>query len=160
MGRARISHNAEVHQMDTEAKAHALERMTDRIDRESRVLPYRWGYFQGVALIPWSLFLVLGAILDLRKFREDPAYISAIVLLIGVVGLPLGLGLLWKRKFALVLVYVTFGLTLVLVAIKIPVASLHYKNEGYIGSAFSEAEMLLLWLCSLLYYKKRRAQFR
>jgi len=37
---------------------------------------------------------------------------------------------------------------------------LHYKNEGYIGSAFSEAEMLLLWLCSLLYYKKRRAQFR
>jgi hypothetical protein len=146
--------------LDTEDKAPALERMTERMDREGKVLPYRWGYFQGAVVIPWSLFLLLGAILDLRKFRQDPWYISVIVLVIGLVGLPLGVGLLQKRKFALTLVYVTFGLTLSLVAIKIPVAILHYRSEGEIGSALPEAELLLLWLGSMVYYRKRHAQFR
>jgi hypothetical protein len=134
--------------------------MSERMDREGRVLPYRWGYFQGVVLIPWSLFLILGAILDLRKLPEDPEYISAIILLIGLVGFPLAVGLLQKRKFALTLVYVTFGLTLLLVAIKIHVAAIHFRNQGDIGSALPEAELLLVWLGSMVYYRKRQAQFR
>jgi hypothetical protein len=146
--------------LDFEDKARALERMTERMGREGEVLPFRWGYFQGAVVIPWSLFLILGAILDLKKFRQDPWYISVIIIVIGLVGLPLGVGLLQKRKFALTLVYVTFGLTLLLVAIKIPVAILHYRSEGDIGSALPEAELLLVWLGSMVYYRKRQTQFR
>jgi hypothetical protein len=134
--------------------------MKERIDVESRSLPYRWGYFQGAIQIPWSLFLIFATVLDLRQSRYEPLYISAIYLLLGLVGLPLGVGLLLKRKFALVLVYVTFGLVLLLTAIKTPVAIMHYRDEGEVGSAFFEAELLLLWLCSMIYYRKRQLQFR
>lgn len=146
--------------MGTEFEARRLARTTERIDRESKDLPYRWGYFQGAVLIPWSLFLVLIAIVDFRKLHDEPSYISAINLLLGLVGLPLGLGLLLRRRFALVLVYVMFGLALLLVAIKIPVAIRHYTDVGEKGSGVFEAEQLLLWLCSMIYYRKRHAQFR
>jgi hypothetical protein len=76
------------------------------------------------------------------------------------VGLPLGVGLLLKKRFALLLVYATFGLTLALAAIKLPVAILHYKDQGDRGSAIFEAEMLLFWLCCILYYRKRESQFK
>jgi len=157
---ARIPANAEAHRLDTESKARALARMTERIDRESKGLPYRWGYFQGAVLIPWSLFLVLVAVVDLRKLHEEASYISAIFLLLGLIGLPLSLGLLLKRRFGLVLMYVTFGLTLLLVAIKIPVAIRHYTDLGEKGSGIFEAEQLLVWAFSMVYYRKRQAQFR
>ena len=76
-----------------------------------------------------------------------------------MIGLPLGFGLLLKKKFALVLVYIMFGLTLLLVAVKIPVAIGHYTEWGDNGSAFSEAELLLVWLLSVVYYRKRKMQF-
>jgi len=145
--------------VDTDAKTRAVERMAERIDRETKDLPYRWGYFQGATLIPWSLFLIAGSVWALRKSNYEPWYISAIVLLVGLVGLPLGFGLLVKQRFALVLVYVIFGLTLLLVAIKIPVAIRHYTDPGEIGSGFPEAEMLLVWLFSMVYYRKRQTQF-
>jgi hypothetical protein len=134
--------------------------MAERIDRESKSLPYRWGYFQGVVLLPWSLFLIAGSVWGLRQPNYEPWYISVVVLLLGLVGLPLGLGLLLKKRFALALVYVMFGLALLLVAIKIPVAISHYTDPGEIGSGFPEAEMLLVWLFSIVYYRKRRTQFR
>jgi hypothetical protein len=146
--------------VDSDAKTRAVERMAERIDRESKDLPYRWGYFQGAVLLPWSLFLIVGSVGALRKPNYEPWYISAIVLLLGLVGLPLGLGLLAKKRFALVLVYVMFGLTLLLVAIKIPVAIRHYIDPGENGSGFPEAEMLLVWLFSTVYYRKRQTQFR
>jgi hypothetical protein len=126
----------------------------------SLALPYRWGYFQGAILIPWSLFFVVGSILELRKPASEPLYVPVMVLLIGFVGLPLSVGLLLKKKFGLVLVYVTVGLTFLLVAIKLPVAMRHYTDSGEAGSVIPEAEMLLVWLFSMLYYKKRQAQFR
>jgi hypothetical protein len=157
---ARIPENAEVRALDTEAKTRKLARIAERIDRESIALPYRWGYFQGAILIPWSLFLVLGSILELRKQPPEPLYILAVVLLIGLVGLPLSVGLLLKKRFALVLVYAMVSLTLLLVATKIPVAMRHYTDHGETGSVIPEAEMLLVWLLSMLYYRKRQIQFR
>ena len=146
--------------MATDSKKRALERLAEKIDEESKDLPYRWGYFQGAVLVPWSLFIILATVMDLQKPKYEPSYILAIVLLLGLVGLPLGFGLLLKRKFALVLVYVMFGLTLLLAAAKIPVAIRHYTDSGDLGSAFSEAELLLVWLLSMIYYRKRRTQFR
>ena len=154
------SANPEMHALATDAKNRAIERLAERIDEESKDLPYRWGYFQGAVLVPWSIFIIVATVVDLRKPEQYPTYIPAIVLLLGLVGLPLGSGLLLKRRFALVLVYVMFGLTLLLAAVKIPVAIRHYTDSGDVGSAFSEADLLLVWLLSMIYYRKRQKQFR
>lgn len=146
--------------MDTDAKTRAVARMAERINAESKVLSYRWGYFQGAVLLPWSLFLILGSLWALRTPNYEPWYISAICLVSGLIGLPLGLGLLMKKRFALVLVYVMFGLMLLLAAVKLPVAIRHYTDPGEKGSALPEAEMLLVWLFSIVYYRKRQPQFR
>lgn len=121
-------------------------------------LPYRWGYTQGVLLIPFSLLLLLGTASELRT-RHDAWYVTMIALLMGLTGLPLAVGLLRKKKYALNLVYLMFGLALIMTAIQIPVAATHYADQGDKGSAFFEAEMLLLWLLSTVYYRKRREQF-
>jgi len=136
-----------------------------RVDSNSptstpKALPYRWGYFQGAFLIPFSLLVLLGTAADRLKPKHDPWYFELIALLMGLVGLPLAVGLLQKRRFALPLVNAMFGLTLALVALKLPVAIRNYLDPGDKGSAFVEAELLLFWLLSLIYYRKRRQQFR
>lgn len=126
----------------------------------AKPLPYRWGYFQGALLIPFSLLILLGTAADHIKPKHDPWYLAIAGLLMGAVGLPLAVGLLWRKRFGLILVYVMFGLTLLLLAIKIPIATRHYTDLGDNGSAFFEVELMLVWLLSLVYYRKRREQFR
>lgn len=145
--------------LDSE-KNRQMKRVAARIAKENENLPYRWGYFQGVAMIPWSLMLILSVASDLIKPHHGPWYFATIGLLMGIVGLPLAYGLLKKRAFALTLVYVMFGLSLLLVSIQLPIAIRHFTDQGDKGSAFAEAELLLLWLLSLIYYRKRKAQFR
>jgi hypothetical protein len=77
----------------------------------------------------------------------------------GLVGLPLGIGLLRRKKFALTLVYLMVVLALLQVSIQLPIAVTHFADRSDKGSAFFEAEMLLLWLLSMVYYRKRRDQF-
>jgi len=108
--------------------------MTERMDREGVSLPYRWGYFQGTVLLPGSLLIIVGSIWDLWRVHSDPSYIAALAFVTGLVGIPLGVGLLLKRRFALVMLYVMFGLALLLVAIKIPVAVRHAGNPGALGA--------------------------
>ena len=146
--------------LDAEAKARTISKIAERIDRESETLPYRWGYFQGAVLIPWSLLIILGTFADLLKPKHEPWYLTTIGFLMGFLGLPLAVGLLRKKRFAVALVYVMFVLTLLLVAIKIPVAVKHFTDPGDNGSAFLEAELLLMWLLSLVYYRRRQSQFR
>lgn len=145
--------------MATEFKGRRADAMTRRIENESRQLPYRWGYFQGVFLIPWSVLIILGAWMELRRPEHESRYISIIALLLGLIGLPLAIGLLRKKKFALPLIYLSFGLSLALVIIKLPIAIIHYRDSGDRGSSFFEAEQLFFWLCCLLYYRKRKSQF-
>ena len=124
----------------------------------SKPLPYRWGYFQGVLVIPFSLLMLLGTVSDLLKTRHYPWYLTSIGLLMGMVGLPLGVGLLQKKKYALSLVYLMFALALLQAAIQLPIAMIHFADQSDKGSAFFEAWMLLLWLLSMVYYRKRREQ--
>ena len=124
----------------------------------SSPLPYRWGYFQGVLIIPFSLLMLLGTASDLLKSRHYPWYLTLITLLMGLVGIPLGVGLLQKKRFALSLVYLMFALALLQAAIQLPVAIIHFADQSDKGSAFFEAWMLLLWLLSMVYYRKRREQ--
>ena len=119
---------------------------------EAKPRPYRWGYFQGVALVPFSLLILLGTAANQIGPHRDPWYLAAIGSLIGVVGL------LRKKRYALSLVYVMFCLSLLLTAVKIPVAIRNFTSQENIGSAFFEAELLLFWLLSIVYYRKRQAQ--
>jgi len=128
-------------------------------------LPYRWGYFQGVILIPWSLLVILSVASNATKYShdpwysQDPWYLTVVGFLMGLLGLPLAIGLLMKKAFALRLVYAMFGLSILLVAIQLPIAIKHYADPGDKSSAFFEAEMLLFWLLSMVYYRKRKAMF-
>jgi hypothetical protein len=136
---------------DIQSKARASAPIATRIAEVSRPRPYRWGYFQGAVLIPWSLLLIVGTILEFLKPRPEPWYLTT---------MPLAFGLLRKKAFALFLVYAMFGLALLLMAIKLPMAIRHYTDRGDSGSAFFEAELLLVGLFSLVYYRRRKEQFR
>jgi hypothetical protein len=140
-------------------RENAKARIAARLEQESRVLPYRWGYFQGAILIPWTLLLTLASLGELFRLHEEPWYISTLTLVMGLMGFPLAYGLLWKKFLAFPFLYATVGLALLLVAVKLPVAIVHYRESGYNGSAISEAEILLVWVASLPYYRNRQAQF-
>jgi hypothetical protein len=130
--------------------------MNARISEESKTRPCRWGEFPGAILIPWSLVIVFSVLSDLLKPRRDPWYLTIIGLLMGLLGLPLAYGLLRKKAFALMLVSAMFGFSLLLVAIQLPIAIRHFADTGDKGSAFFEAELLLMWLLSFVYYRRRR----
>jgi hypothetical protein len=125
----------------------------------STPLPYRWGYFQGAIIIPISLLTFIGSIADLVRLHTQPWTVSAISLLMALLGLPLGVGLLKRRWYALTLLYVMLWLSVLLVAVKLPIAIGHFTDAGDIGSALPEAELLLIWLLSTVYYRKRQMQF-
>jgi hypothetical protein len=126
---------------------------------EPQSLPYRWGYFQGVVLIPWSLLTLFAAVAFFTRPLGEPWPYTLTIAAMGVLGFPLAFGLLWKKRFALPLIYAMFGLSLLLAAIQVPTAIAHAADHGYRGSALPEAEMLLVWLFSLVYYRRRRTQF-
>jgi hypothetical protein len=128
------------------------------VNSETPQLPYRWGYFQGALLIPFSSVLVLGVVGEQMQPSHEPWFVAVMLILICMVGLPLGIGLLMKKRFALPLVYVICGLTFLLTCVKVPYAVMHFSNQGG-GSAFFEAELLLVWLFSFVYYRKRRSMF-
>jgi len=137
-----------------------MSRIAERLAEESESLPYRWGYFQGAILIPWSLLVILVSLADLLILHLQPWYLVTIQLLIGLLGLPLAVGLLRKRPFGLMLVHVMFGLSLLQVGVKVPIAIGHFADLGEIGSGMFEAEQMLVWLLSLPYYRKRKSQFQ
>ena len=101
----------------------------------------------------------MGAAADLLKTHQQHWLVASIALLMGMVGLPLGVGLLSKKRYALGLVHLMFGLALLQALIQIPVAATHFAVQGENGSAIFEAELLVVWMLSLVYYRKRRNQF-
>jgi hypothetical protein len=145
--------------LDDAAKSRAVARIAERIVQESESLPYRWGYFQGAILIPWSLLIIFSVVSYSMKRHHDLWYLLAIELLMGFLGLPLAYGLLRKRAFAIMLVYAMFGLSLLLASMQLPIAIRHFADTRDSGSAFFEAEQLLVWLLSVVYYRRRRVQF-
>ncbi len=78
----------------------------------------------------------------------------------GLVGVPLGVGLLERKRYGYILVHVMFGLAVLLVLVKIPVAVMHLTDIADNGSVIPEAEFLVVWLLCTAYYRKRQAQFR
>jgi predicted membrane channel-forming protein YqfA (hemolysin III family) len=145
--------------VDDEAKSRAVTRVAERITKESETLPFRWGYFQGVVLIPWSLLVISSVVSDLVAPHPYPWYQLTIALLMGLLGLPLAYSLLRKRAFAFPLVHAMFGLSLLLAAIRLPHVMRHYADPGEKSSGLFHAALLLTWLLSMMYYQRRKAQF-
>ncbi len=156
-GRGRVERSEVLRSLSVDANdiPHPAE---SRIQAKPR--PYRWGYFQGVVLIPFSLLVLLGTASNQIGPHRDPWYLAVISYLVGIIGLPLSVGILRKRRYALILVYVMFALSLLFAAVKIPVAIKNFTSQENIGSRFFEAELLLFWLLSIVYYRKRREQLR
>jgi predicted membrane metal-binding protein len=127
---------------------------------EQPQIPYRWGYFQGLVLIPFSLFLGLGVVGEQLQPHHEPWFVATLTFLIAMVGPPLGVGLLMKKRFAWPLLHIMCGLSFLLICVKVPLAVMNFTSEGTRGSAFFEAELLLVWLFSFAYYRKRRALFQ
>jgi len=143
--------------MDIEHTTPAADNRNSSEIRQPGTLPYRWGYFQGVFLIPFSLLLLLDAASGLIQAHQRPWYLTSLGFLIGVTGLPLAVGLLRKKKYALNLVYVMFGLAILQASIQLPIAVMNFADPDK-GSAFFAAEWLLFWLLSMVYYRKRSEQ--
>ena len=101
----------------------------------------------------------IGSIADLVRLHTESWTASAIALLMALLGLPLGVGLLKRRWYALTLLYVMLWLSMLLVAVKLPIAIGHFTDAGDISNALPEAELLLVWLLSTVYYRKRQMQF-
>jgi len=125
--------------------------------------PYRWGYLQGTILIPLSLAITLIGLAELIKPNFSAwisIFIAILLVAMGALGLPLAIGILFKRRYALSLVYVMFILSLINAAVKVPLAVNNAGDLGIRGSAIAEAEWLLMWVLSLIYYRKRASQLR
>lgn len=127
---------------------------------ETRPRPYRWGYFQGALLIPFSLVVLLDTASNQIQPHHDPWYLAVIGYLVGITGLLLSVGILRKRRYVLSLIYVMLVLSLVFAAVNASFAVRHFANQERRAGAFFLAELLLFWLLSAIYYRKRRWQLR
>lgn len=126
-----------------------METATNAMAGESR--PYRWGNFHGGALI----FLVPFGVV-MTAFAGDGA--EAIVL--GVFWLfyflPMGLGILKKRRYALKMVYGCLAISF----LPLVVLPSSYSEPVAVGKAVGQAiGNLIIWVPSAAYYYKRRLEF-
>ena len=111
---------------------------------------YRWGKFQGVAsLVLGCLLLFAGGLLAWR----DEAAKTIALWLSGILLCATGIGLVRKRRYGVVLVYLLFVFTLL-----VPLAGEKPRyREGYLFHALG----LIFWgLPAIFYYPKRWKQLR
>lgn len=106
---------------------------------------YRWGAFQGWL---FAVILPLHVLLAVLIHAYDAAIVLAIF---SVLGVPLGIGLLKKKRFAIALVYIATVLSAINLTATIVMG-------GFIG-LFPDIVILALWIISAIYYYKRRKEF-
>jgi hypothetical protein len=111
--------------------------------------PYRWGSFQGGALV----FLMPAGILA-RIFSGEKTGALFLGLFWALYGLPLGLGILKKRRYALKMVYGCIALSF------FPLLLITSIDPTTLGKVFGQVFVsLLIWIPSTVYYYKRRDEF-
>ena len=115
------------------------------VTESSAVKPYKWGKFQGISsLVLGCLLLLAGGFLAWQRGATQ----TIVLWMSGILLAATGIGLVGKRRYAVVLVYVLFVLTLLAPLIG---ARPRY-SEGYLFHALG----LIFWgLPALFYYPKR-----
>ena len=114
--------------------------------------PYRWGYFQGGLLGIFSP-ITLGTVL--YRLTVPPNAFLKYDFVVGSLGAILAIGMLWRKRWVLPLVYVAALLTAARLAFQLRAAIL-YAGRG--ESALPEAAGLIIWLCTAIYFYKRRLE--
>jgi zinc-ribbon domain len=121
------------------------------------IRPYNWGIIQGWLLVIGSPLLALGRLSDLARdsgTEEDPGRAlgrTAGMLIVCALFFVMGIGILKKKRYGLILVYVTLGL----ICLSIVVG---FAESGAAG-ALSAATGAGIWVASTIYYHKRRDEF-
>lgn len=116
---------------------------------ESGGRPYRWGKFQGWCLVLGVPILTVLLLTIAGTPAEHERAIEYV--LFSALAIPMGLGILKKRRYGLILVYVTLGLICVLVLIGFAMGGVDAARVGASGGPF--------WVACTLYYHKRKAEF-
>jgi hypothetical protein len=111
--------------------------------------PYRWGKFQGWCLAAGMPLLALGVLATASTPEDQNVGIGALVMC--ALAVPMGVGILKKKRYGLILVYVSLGL----ICLSILVSFAKGGAEG----ALSAATGASIWVYSTIYYHKRRGEF-
>lgn len=123
--------------------------MPDNKDVEDIAQPYRWGKFQGWFFALGMPFLTtLSFVTAVTPEEYDRAIGFAIVC---APAIPMGIGILKKRRYGLILVYAILGLICVLIIIGFATGGANAARYAASGGPF--------WVACTLYYHKRRAEF-
>lgn len=111
--------------------------------------PYRWGKFQGWCLTIATPIWAVGSLIAADTPEEhDSAILLAIACALVV---PMGIGIIRRRRFGLILVYVTLALTCIFIVIAFARGGLDAARDAAIGGPF--------WVACTIYYHKRREEF-
>lgn len=111
--------------------------------------PYVWGRLQG-----WGLILLppLVAVFSLIEASSENDYNTALGAgIFSVLTVPMGIGILKRKQYGLILVYVTLGLICLWVVFGFVQSGLEGARGAAIGSP--------IWIYSTIYYHKRRGEF-
>ena len=112
-------------------------------------MPYKWGKFQGwLQVVCGPLILVLGAFLVLDGGTD--AGQGLWLFFAGALEFPTGLGILKRKRFGLILVYVGLGLAVLMTGLSFVVGT------AAVGQA---AGNLLVSALTSYYFYKRRHEF-
>jgi hypothetical protein len=113
--------------------------------------PYRWGRFQGWFLIFVPPLIALWCFVVTLAGTEDDYGYALVAALTSVLTVPTGIGILKKRRYGLILVYVTLGLTCALILIGFAMGGVDAARDAAVGGPF--------WIACTIYYHKRKAEF-
>jgi len=120
---------------------------------DGKPLPYHWGKFQGWLLIIVAPFAILYNAHVLINAQTAQARGEAMAgVLLSLLNILMGIGILRKKHYGLVLVYVVLGIFILAVG----VALVAFPREAMIRGLGS----LFVWTLYTWYYYKRRHELR
>jgi hypothetical protein len=115
------------------------------------IKPYRWGKFQGWFLILAPPLFALWCFAVASAGIENDYGYALVAAITSALTIPMGIGILKKRRYGLILVYLALGLA----CFSILVAFVRNGTNG----AFSAATGAIFWAVSTVYYRNRRDEF-
>lgn len=115
------------------------------------IKPYRWGKFQGWLLVLVPPLFALWCFAVASAGIEDDYGLALGAAIVSVLSIPMGIGILKKRRYGLILVYLALGLA----CLSIIGGFVRHGTNG----AYSAATGAIYWAVSTIYFHNRRHEF-